>query len=68
MKGVGLPHSEMAGSQPDSGSPARIGGSPRPSSVCRAEASMPGVPADCRSSRLGSAQPSILQLLVFAAL
>ena len=36
MTVVGLPHSEMAGSQPDSGSPARIGGSPRPSSVAGA--------------------------------
>lgn len=33
MTVVGLPHSEMAGSKPDSGSPARFGGSPRPSSV-----------------------------------
>ncbi len=55
IKAEGLPHSEMAGSQPDSGSPARFGGSPRPSSVFHAEASIAGGVSDCRSSPLGSA-------------
>jgi hypothetical protein len=51
----GLPHSEMAGSQPDSGSPAHIGGSPRPSSASIAKASIAGFPG-CAGRRASAAR------------